>query len=258
LTEIRSIRESEADCFLELLCSVFNLDPVRARSVFFTEPLFDLRRKWALFKGGEMVSVLTTTPLEFGWGRAFGIAGVATRFERRGEGLASQLLGWVFDACSAAGEGAGLLFAKDRSLYERNGFRVLDEEIRGPVVLVPEEILPPILETDDVRSQYDAWAQVHPDRLRRDETRWRYWSWHYRVCNPFMDGYLCAEPGVIREAIYGTRVPGLPLSYGTEWFGTRTMTELLRVPLAGEAKGELFLMGRNVPSTPQMFMTDQF
>lgn len=258
MIEIRPIAESEAGQFLDLLCSVFNLDTVRARGVFFSEPLFDLRRKWALFDRKEMVSVLTTTPLQFGWGRAFGIAGVATRPDRRGKGYASRLLECVFAESEAIGETGGLLFAKDRSLYERNGFVVMDEVIRAPVSLIPEEILPPILESLDVRSQYDAWALGHPDRLQRDDLRWRYWNWHYRICNPFRDGYVCCEPGVLREAIYTGVENGLPLPYGTEWFGTRAMTALFQIPIAGETKSELFLMGRNIPSTPLMFMTDQF
>ena len=79
---------------------------------FFTEPLFDLSRKWALFDKGRMVSILTTSPLIFGWGRAFGVAGVATRLECRGEGYASRLLNSVFEESQALGEPAGLLFAK--------------------------------------------------------------------------------------------------------------------------------------------------
>jgi hypothetical protein len=61
VTEIRTIHESEGETFLRLMCGVFGLDFNRAYDVFFTEPLFDLDRKWALFEGNEMVSILTTS-----------------------------------------------------------------------------------------------------------------------------------------------------------------------------------------------------
>ena len=77
MTEIRPIRLDETDAFLRILCTVFELDFFRAQGLFREEPLFDIDRKWALFERGEMVSILTTTPLIFGWGKANGIAGVA-------------------------------------------------------------------------------------------------------------------------------------------------------------------------------------
>ncbi len=258
MTEIRPIQESEADEFLDLLCGVFGLDHGRARGIFYTEPLFDLKRKWALFEGREMVSILTTSPLLFGWGRAYGIAGVATKSDRRGEGLASKLLERVSQESARIGECGALLFARDLSLYQRNGFAPLDRVVRAPFALAPEGKLPASYDHDQVRVLYDRWAEQHPDRLRRDDQRWRYWGWHYRVCSPFQSGYLCAEPGVLREAIYGPKVSALPLPSGTEWFGTTFMADQLEIPLAGEPKLDLYLMGRGIPGMPQMFMTDQF
>ncbi|PNA17660.1 hypothetical protein C1X78_26005, partial [Pseudomonas sp. MPR-R1B] len=87
---------------------------------------FDLDRKWALFEGGEMVSVLTTTPLLFGWGPAIGIAGVATAVNRRREGHAGRLIEQVLRAAARDGEGPALLLAKDVALYERLGFEPID------------------------------------------------------------------------------------------------------------------------------------
>ena len=258
MTEIRPIQESEAETFLELLCGVFSLDYSRARGIFFTEPLYDLKRKWALFEGREMVSVLTTSPLIFGWGRAFGIAGVATKPDRRREGHASKLLERVFHESSLMGETGALLFAKDLSVYERNGFEALDRVVRAPLVLAPEEKLPASYDHQQVHCLYDKWAEAHGDRLRRDARRWRYWGWHYRVCSPFQNGYLCTEPGVLREAIYETPVPSLALPNGTEWFGTTFMADQLEIPLAASPTVDLYLMGRNIPGVPQMFMTDQF
>ena len=256
MTEIRPIREAEAEAFLRLLCDVFSLDYNRAYDVFFAEPLFDLRRKWALFEGQEMVSILTTTPLTFGWGRAVGIAGVATQPDRRAEGHATRLLQRVLRESEKAGEGAALLFARDASLYERNGFEALDRVIRAPLTLGVDEPADS-LSPEEVRAQYDAWAEQHPDRLRRDDRRWRYWNWHYRIAWPFGDGYMCYEPGVLREALFTPGATSLPLPAETEFLGTTLIADQLELPVHDPVV-DLYLMGRAVPGVPQMFMTDQF
>lgn len=257
MTDIRPIRPTEADDFLRLLCDVFRLDVNRAREVFFSEPLFDLQRKWGLFENGTLITILTTTPLEFGWGRAFGIAGVATRRDHRNQGYASTLLREVTRASGEAGETGALLFARVSSVYEKNGFRVLDEVVRSGLRLRPGEDTGESIETDLVRRLYDAWSLGHPDRLRRNLQRWTYWNWHYRLCAPYREGYLCSEPGVLREAIYTPGADALPLAAATEWFGLRSMAQLLQLPVT-DARPELILMGRGFERPPQMFMTDQF
>ncbi|HEY0866868.1 MAG TPA: GNAT family N-acetyltransferase [Fimbriimonas sp.] len=256
MIDIRSIRESEAEGYLHFLCDVFGLDFQRAYDVFFTEPYYDLNRKWALFEANEMVSILTTTPLEFGWGRAIGIAGVATHPKRRSEGYATTLMRRVLKEHEKRGEGRALLFARDARVYDRIGFETLDRVLRGPVRLRPEEAADTV-EPADVKALYNEWAKGHPDRLRRDELRWQYWNWHYRTCTYFQGGYLCHEVGSLREAIFETPQEALPLPTGTEWFGTAFMTDQLGIPVH-DAKVELYLMGYNVPGLPQMFMTDQF
>ncbi|MGV3617849.1 MAG: GNAT family N-acetyltransferase [Fimbriimonas sp.] len=256
MTEIRPIRETEAEPFLQLLCDVFNLDYNRAYDVFFSEPMFDLQRKWALFEGAEMVSILTTTPLTFGWGNAIGIAGVATRVNRQREGHASRLLQRVFRESERRGEGPALLFAREAELYERNGFEPLDRIIRAKVILDPEEITDP-MEQVDIERLYNEWSAAHPDRLRRDARRWNYWRWHYRLAAPFRDGYVCHEPGVLREALYTGQARALPLAPDTEFLGSTFIADLLELPLT-DPTVDLYLMGRNVPGIPQMFMTDQF
>jgi GNAT superfamily N-acetyltransferase len=257
MTEIRTIREDEGETFLRLMCDAFGLDFNRAYDVFFSEPLFDLSRKWALFEGREMVSILTTSPLIFGWGDAFGIAGVATREDRQGEGHATLLLQKVIKESERRGESGALLFARDLRFYERNGFEPLDRVIRAPVKTFLETDLPDCFDFETVEGKYNAWSEAHPDRLRRDTKRWNYWRWHYRICTPFQSGYICFEPNVLREPIYDTPVDCLPLPPGTEWFGTAFMADQLEIPLENP-EVDLYLMGRNVPGIPQMFMTDQF
>ena len=258
MTEIRPIREAEAEDFLGLLCDVFGLDFDRAQGLFHEDPMFDLRRKWALWEGQEMVSVLTTTPLEFGWGRAYGVAGVATRESRRGEGHAGKLLERVHKESERRGEGAGLLFAKELGLYERLGFEPLDRVVRAPLATTAETSIPPEMHVEEVRAMYAAWADGHPDRLRRDRPRWTLWKWHFRQCNPFADGYLCYENDTLREGLWSQPQAALPLPMGSEWFGTTLVADMLEIPVAAPPVIDLYLMGRNVPGVPQLFMTDQF
>lgn len=257
MTEIRTIREEEGEPFLRLMCEAFGLDFNRAIDVFFSEPLFDLDRKWALFEGREMVSILTTSPLVFGWGRAFGIAGVATQVGRQGEGHASRLLAKVLKESALRGESGALLFARDLRFYERNGFEPIDRVIRAPVKAHMDGDFPECYDLQTVEEKYNAWSERHPDRLRRDDKRWNYWRWHYRICSPFQDGYICFEPNVLREPLYDTPVDILPLPTGTEWFGTTFMADQFEIPIE-DPTVELYLMGHNIPGIPQMFMTDQF
>jgi N-acetylglutamate synthase-like GNAT family acetyltransferase len=257
MIEIRPIREFEADTFLHLLCGVFGLDYGRASHVFFHEPLYELGRKWAAFDGKEMISILTTSPLEFGWGRAIGIAGVATRADRRGEGLASLLLTKALSEASKNGEEAAFLFANFPEIYERSGFKVVDHVIRAPIrcSLYYEE--PPYLAEADVRKMYDHWSHQNPNRLRRDDKRWKLWQFNMRRGVPLLGGYSCAEGNLLRECVPFRAGASWPLERGTEWFGLESVAKSVGVPL-GESKRELLVMSRSVPSAPQMFMTDQF
>jgi hypothetical protein len=197
-------------------------------------------------------------PLYFGWGRAFGIAGVATRADRQRQGHAATLLRYVLEESALRGEGTAMLFARRRALYERIGFEMLDEVMRGKIHHEPEAAMPDVMAFDDVVSMYNAWSLEHPDRLRRDEKRWNYWKWNLRICTELGGGYLCMEGGLIRECIVPQRFDCWPMPDTTEWLGLRSMSESMGVPLHGKQNHELFLMGYNVERLPQMFMTDQF
>jgi N-acetylglutamate synthase-like GNAT family acetyltransferase len=254
--EIRPIRAGEAEKFLDLLCSVFGLDMHRAHRIFFTEPMFDLSRKWALFEGEEIISILTTVPLEFGWGKGMGIAGVATKEGCQGKGYARQLMEVVIATGENSGEGAAMLFARNPALYARLGFTTIDEVVRGPVECEPEEETE-ILDFHAVQQIYDSWALQNPARLRRDVRRWGYWRWNLRICTKIGDGYLCGEAGMVRECVTFRPVHKWPLVPDTEWFGLKSMATQLGMHLKRE-EHELYFMARNAPCTPQLFMTDQF
>lgn len=257
MIEIRSIREKEAPDFLHLLCDVFELDYDRASGIFFNEPMFDLRRKWALFDNGEMVSILTTVPLEFGWGRSIGIAGVATKVARQRTGLAGVLLERVLEESEKQGETAAWLFAQDKKLYERCGFEVVDVVVRGPILGDHDDRLSNMLAFDEIRSIYEDWAQRSDARLRRDERRWKFWKWNLRVCTPFQAGYICHEGKLVRECVAPERRLAWRMPAEAEWVGLKGMAEKLSLPL-GNIEQELFFMGRNAPGVPEMFLTDQF
>lgn len=237
---------------MSVLCEVFELDQDRARLVFFSEPFFDLDRKWAAFEGGRLVSILTTTPLHFGWGEADGIAGVATLPDARGQGLAGGLV-----EAALAGAGPALLFAERARVYEKVGFQVIDEVVRCDIEIDMHQAETRALSNDEVRHIYAEWAEQSPDRLRRDDQRWRYWEWVSRPCEPFDGGYICHEAMVCREAVVNNRYARWPVMPGSQWVGTRGMLDVVAVP-AGPPRHELWLMGRGFSRKPQMFMTDQF
>ncbi len=257
MTEIRPVRESEAEDFLRLLCDVFELDFERAHSIFFSEPLFDLHRKWALYEGREMISILTTVPLQFGWGRAIGIAGVATKVDRQREGHAARLLEKVLREADRTGEGPALLFAKETKLYARLGFETIDTVVRANIDANPANGVTDMLSFSEVRGIYDQWASEHPDRLRRDDRRWQFWKWNLRVCTPLPGGYVCHEGRTIRECLHNGSIDHWTLPPDSDWIGTTHMAKLMNIPLR-EPEVELNFMAYRVPSMPQLFMTDQF
>lgn len=256
--EIRTIERHEAEDFLRLLCSVFSLDIERARTVYYSEPMFDLSRKWALFDRGEMISICSTSPLEFGWGKGYGIAGVATIKPMRGHGFASQLLNHVHAHAVANQEPAAFLFAHDPKLYRNNGFELVDEVIKGPIAEgFPARSLP-VLESAELEKIYGAWADLHPSRLKRNRNRWNLWNWNMKTAHGTGDGYVCLEGHQCREAILnGGFEHGWPVPAGTEWTGLRSLTETERVPILHPIR-TLYVMSKSAPDRPQMFLTDQF
>jgi predicted N-acetyltransferase YhbS len=257
MMEIRSIAAPELEEFLWVLCEVFGLSLELAKPLFTSEPMFDLERKWALFDSGKIVSVLTTTPLEFGFGKAVGIAGVATVAERRGEGLAAKLLNKVVTESENAGETSALLFAHDPRLYTSLGFEPLDFVVRGLLSTAPVEVDLSPCPITECKVRYTEWSLAAPNRLLRDEQRWAYWDWGKRAAKKVTDGYLCHETGTVREVLVEKNLARFPVPLGTEWVGLGKLTEMLEIPLATRTDA-MYYMGRNLPGYPELFMTDQF
>jgi hypothetical protein len=254
MIDVRTIRVEEAEEFLRVLCTVFDLDFDRARPVFFAEPFYDLNRKWALFESGKIVSVLTTVPLTFGWGQAIGIAGVGTLIEARGQGYGTRLLEGVLAGSRERNEGSAYLFARQTELYGSVGFEVIDAVVRGSLIAGQGFVDDP-LSYDEVVNTYTRWSESAPNRLRRDEQRWGYWRWHLRLCDRFGSGYICREPGLIREVIPGSGP--WPVRSDEEFLGLRSMAEKLNVPLAN-CDHETHVMAFGTSRKPEFFLTDQF
>lgn len=256
MREIRPIRDTEAVSFLRLLCDVFGVDFSRARAIFFNEPMFDLNRKWALFEDGEMRSILTTVPLSFGWGKAIGVAGVATTPEHRGQGLAAELLQGVLQVSAHRGEGPCALFATDPRLYSSLGFEVVDESV---LISLPNQPFQetPMVDVSDVERIYTEWSEANPARLRRDRLRWKFWKWNLRMSWECGEGYLCAEGDTVREVITTAPVSEWPTLAHGQFLGLRSVAESLGLPME-EAKRQGHLMVRGFPMRPEFFLTDQF
>lgn len=256
MIEIRTIREDEATQFLEVLCEVFDLDFNRAQGVFFQEPGFDLNRKWALFEAGKMVSILTTSPLQFGVLHGSGIAGVATLPAARGRGFARRLIEASTRAGEFHGESFQMLFARDPALYSEIGFEIVDEVHEGVVArsneILPEESLP----FAEVQARYEAWAKQDPRRLTRTTLRWNLWRWSMRACAEWGEGYVCFEGTQVREVVRREGGP-LPVPERTQWSGLLQTSEHIGVEFEASPTG-LFLMTRGLGFVPVMFMTDQF
>lgn len=251
--ECRPIRREEAEEFLSLLCLCFHLDSAHARAVFYNDPNLDLGTKWAAFESGRIVSIATTSSLEFGWGNAVGIAGVATVPTRQGEGFARCLLEKILIEASLP----ALLFAHRIKLYRSLGFEVVDEVVRGTIRESDFQLAPAALTKPEVRACYEVWSDASPNRLRRTDEKWRSWEWNFKACEPVGEGYICMEPMLCREAILTTPLTEWPVAPAAEWVGIKTLTEELAVPIRNMQK-DMLVMARNFPAPPSLFMTDQF
>ncbi|MEO7454593.1 MAG: GNAT family N-acetyltransferase [Fimbriimonadales bacterium] len=254
MTEIRTIRQDECEQYLSVLCDAFALDQGRARTAFFGEPYFALDRKWALFDGPQIKSILSVVPVEFGDGKGIGIAGVATVDEVRQKGLATDLLLFVVKHYSDNNAPKALLFARDSALYERAGFSELDKVYVQPLALGrPSQ--PSNLDKEAVMRFYTDWSAADSRRLRRDEARWAYWSWTFRSPIALNGGYFCYESGRLREML--PTYSRLPVAEPTDFYGTGAIAKEIGVELNNPTV-DLLLMGKGFDYVPQMFMTDQF
>ena len=257
MLEIRSIKQAETPEFIELLSLVFDLHSEKVKPLFYNDPFYDLDRKWAIFDRGVMSSILTTVPLHFGIGKAYGIAGVATHPSKRGMGLASTLLSEVMSKSEKVGEHFGLLFAEDKRLYEGLGFSEIDRVIKGSII--SEKRHSPVKPTNIkyIRECYNNWSEKNPLILKRDDQRWKFWNYIKKPIEKHRGGYICIENNIVREALFHEPSSSWPVPIRTQWLGLDSMIETLGIPIEKKER-HMYLMGKNFQDLPIMFMTDQF
>jgi GNAT superfamily N-acetyltransferase len=257
MMEIRPITANESSSFLKVLCDVFNLDFKRAEMLYYKDPFYNLDRKWALLIDNQIQSILTTVPLEFGDGPAIGIAGVATAKNIQGKGLASILIKEVLMQSKLKGEDRALLFAQNPKLYQKAGFVILDEVIRGKVQVNRSIKKTKRISFGETQDSYAQWAAESPHRLHRNNQRWEYWNFFDKPCYDWGQGYVCLEDLIIREAVFVPKSDSWPVPTDSQWIGLWSLTQELQIPLTKIYRHALF-MGVGFKHTPSMFMVDQF
>jgi hypothetical protein len=161
----------------------------------------------------------------------------------------------ALSSAEAEGEGRALLFARRPDLYQKVGFEILDEVIRGEVMGADGDESWWEVKWEEYQSAYEAWAAGDPRRLLRDSLRWRYWQWSMKVPYRREGSYVVWEAGRLRELL--PPYVGLPVGAPREWMGLAGLTDRLGVRL-GSREHEMWLMGYGFPFVPEMFLTDQF
>jgi predicted acetyltransferase len=176
-------REDELEAYAALINRCFGqwgeLDEARAwiRKV----PRTDLR---TLREGGRPVAALTHIAMGqvFG-GRAVpsaGVAGVGIEPDRRGQGLARELMGRYLLEQRAAGTPLSTLYASTFALYrslgyERAGARWV-ARLRPAELPVRADAAPmrPVTADDEptLEAVWEAWSRLHPGNLARDAYLW--------------------------------------------------------------------------------------
>ncbi|MBV9848599.1 MAG: GNAT family N-acetyltransferase [Armatimonadetes bacterium] len=185
--EIRAARAAEADDALRVLCAAFGLNYDAARPIYYRDPFFDLSHKRLLLTPTDgILSCLTVIPSLLRVGRAWvpmgGIAGVATRPDRQGQGWGSRLLAVsVPSLADELGYPLSGLFPATEGLYRRAGWETVSEAVRWrgrPADLLAHAeglLVRPRVEDDapTVRALQATMAVGLTGGCVRDERRWR-------------------------------------------------------------------------------------
>lgn len=124
--QIRAATIGETEQFLEIFSAAFRLDRDAARPLFYRDPFFDLKLKRVCLVDGVIVSCLTVVPCRLRVGTGVvpmaGIAGVATRPDRRRRGYAGKLLEDTIRQSPDLGFPISGLFPADPDYYARFGW----------------------------------------------------------------------------------------------------------------------------------------
>ncbi len=124
--DISSVRKDELEDMLRVLCTAFQMPFESALPIFLADTNSLLDNKRVLRQDGKIVSCLTIIPAECNVRgvslRTAGIAGVATRPDKRAQGYASQLLRNTLAYCRDQGYERAGLFPSKADFYRKNGF----------------------------------------------------------------------------------------------------------------------------------------
>ncbi len=249
---VRKVRKDEEDAYLALLCRAFGLNLGQSALAFYSDPLFSRRERWALFDGRELIGSVSTLEMTFGRGGVTGISNVAIQPERRGQGLAQRMLEHVLDQV-----GPACLFANQPDLYQRLGFKVVDEVIRGTLPTRDHGGVLEKVNASAARDVYRRWSSEDNRRLVRDDARWTYWTWAKGVAFALGNGYVKLDSGSTREIIASKDGFPLDLSGTVDWIGLREVTRDMDIPVEN-GQFELLFMTWGIDWVPRMFLTDQF
>ncbi len=208
--EARAARSEDIDGLVGLLCEAFDLPFEPAREIVLGDPYFDLTRKRVLAdSAGCVVACLTVTDQVMWIGRArvpvAGIAGVTTRLDVRGQGLAGALLRDTLAFLRGEGYGLTALLAPDPRCYRRLGWEHAGLHAH---LIAPARHLPRRGEPRRVRlatpadipamsALYDAASREVTGSCIRDARRWDYlWRLQHDrfvACFDEVEGYALCE-----------------------------------------------------------------
>src|ERR1043166_1319981 len=129
--EIGTVKESELDSLLRLMCEAFSLPYVEARKIFYADPYFDLNNKLVLRVADRIVSCLTLVETSCWIGDGVvslaGIAGVATLPSERRKGYASRLLTATVSILRERGYALTALFPSVYDFYQKLGWELIGQ-----------------------------------------------------------------------------------------------------------------------------------
>ncbi len=205
------MQAEETDAFLEVMCEAFEMEFEAAKPIFHADPYFDPRNKYALKIDTKIVSCLTVVDRECWIGgalvRVAGIAGVSTRKEFRGQGLAGLLLAETVRDLTARGFHLSALFPILRDFYRRYGWETAGNQVtagtlEAPVAADTSEVeVGPATEADTaaLARLYNLAARGRAMRCARDGKRWRYLlnlaphCWVARSIGGAVEGYVLCD-----------------------------------------------------------------
>ena len=263
------MQAEETDAFLEVMCEAFEMEFEAAKPIFHADPYFDPRNKYALKIDTKIVSCLTVVDRECWIGgaliRVAGIAGVSTRKEFRGQGLAGLLLAETVRDLTARGFHLSALFPILRDFYRRYGWETAGNQVtagtlEAPVAAATSEVevevgLATEADAEALARLYNLAAGGRAMRCARDGRRWRYLLtivpqfWVARGIGGAVEGYVLCD--------YQDRLIGPPPNTGVSGTVLRVLEFVCQTEAARLALRNLLAAKIGTASLEFVGMTDE-